>query len=360
MNTKSSDVWILLAVVAGFAIPGPAHGLSEEKAKEVEKDPCLELDPGAGELAEAMASLRVAVGGQERPIAEVRFRGLSFLDEERVWRLVGPRPEGEITSEQAAIILARLTGSGLFARMTPTLNVVGDAAVLEVDLVEHPVVKHIVIDGLTEIRAEELLGELLGRAPDRDGKDDGKKEDDERPAVSRCPPPTPPRSWVAHTASGRVVPGIVWKGLPQALERALDHLHDEGYLLARFEGELSTDGTLTLRVDEGRLEALEVEGVEPHVEAEVRRLIGVKPGEVFLVDEVEQGVRRVQQKLPFLEPAGDGDGKHAVPQVVEERLESGVIRYRMVEGSRKRRRFKGQIEIHDRSIRWSFAAAGRR
>ncbi|HVE87736.1 MAG TPA: hypothetical protein VND93_32990 [Myxococcales bacterium] len=366
----------ILAVV--LMAPGAAHGLSKEKARERdeeqqeqkqdrededgdEEEAAREEAPreeppkaqgactGAGEEvdAEAAASMRVAVSGKERPISSVRLHGLKTLTEERVWQVVGERPSGQISAEQASALVARLIASGLFSAVTPTLDVVGDAAVLDVTLAEHPVVSRIVIEGLTEVRAEEVLEAILDGAP---------KEKRSRAAKSPCGPPLPPRGWLAHRSDGAVAPGIVWQGLRGALDRALRKLIERGYAMASLDGELATDGTLTLHVDEGHLESLELQGVEPSVEPEARKLLGFKAGDVFLLDDLKQGVRRVHRNLPFLEPAHDGgDRERPAPQVAEERLEGGRLKYRTVEGGSRKasRHLPGNLEVHGRTLSWS-------
>jgi hypothetical protein len=328
--------------------------------------------------AEAMSSMRVAVSGKERPITAIRLRGLKALTEDKVWQLVGERPSGQISSEHAAVIVARLMASGLFASVTPTLDVVGDAAILDIALEEHPMVTRIVIEGLTEVRAEELLEAILDGAPleddtvqgdqaKRDGGDgDGdqeerrsKKHSKRSKKAKHCATRrrTPPKSWVAHaSAAGQVAPGIVWQGLRTALDRGLQKLFDHGYAMASLEGELSTDGTLTLHVDEGHLEGLDLQGVDPAVEPQVRKILGIKPGDVFLLDDVREGVKRVRRTLPFLEPESDGERRRSMPQVAEERLEGGRLKYRTVEGSAKKARKHrgGNVEVRDRTLSWSF------
>ena len=403
------SVGIRLAVmVVVMGLPGAAHGRSKSsndgcadaapESMEAGEDSASDdpdqdgSDDGSSDVAtsrtaaaaDATTSMRVAVSGQERPITAVRLHGLKALTEDKVWQLVGERPAGQISSEHAADILSRMMGSGLFASVTPTLDVVGDAAVLDVALEEYPMVTRIVIEGLTEVRAEELLEAILDGAPleddtvqsdesskREDDDDDGdgeeehaskrskhhqreKKQDKHTCAARRR---TPPKSWVAHASpAGQVAPGIVWQGLRTALDRGLQKLFDHGYAMSSLEGDLSTDGTLTIHVDEGHLEGLDLQGVDPAVEPQVRKILGIKPGDVFLLDDVREGVKRVRRTLPFLEPESDGENRRSMPQIAEERLEGGRLKYRTVEGtSRKARRHRGgSVEVHDRTLSWSF------
>ncbi|HEY8208476.1 MAG TPA: BamA/TamA family outer membrane protein [Myxococcaceae bacterium] len=399
----------LAVVLVVMGLPGAAHGRAKEKdacveerdreqeAREEEEADADGEDDGkaaavaadAADSEAAASSMRVAVSGKQRPITAVRLHGLKALTEDKVWELIGERPSGEISADHAAEILARLMRSGLFDSVTPTLDVVGDAAVLDLAIEEHPVVARIVIEGLTEVRAEELLEAILDGAPveGKSGEDEDEDEKREERAEKRkeqaekrkeraekrgkhakkgdpdhcaARPRNPPKSWLAHaSAAGQVAPGIVWQGLRGALDRGLQTLFDRGYAMASMEGELSTDGTLTLHVDEGHLEGLDLEGVEPAVEPEVRKILGIKPGDVFLLDDLRGGVKRVRRALPFLEVESDwnGERKHQrpIPQIVEERLESGRLKYRTVEGTtRKGRKRSGSIEVHGRTLSWSF------
>lgn len=365
----------LAVVLVVLGLPGAAHGRAKPS-----KDACADAAPesmdvgedSAGEdsddeaaprpppEAEAASSMRVAVSGKERPITAIRLHGLKVLTEEKVWQLAGERPAGEISSDHATELLSRLMGSGLFASVTPTLDVVGDAAVLDIALEEYPMVTRIVIEGLTEVRAEELLEAILDGAPLEDQEEQAskpKKDENHEKQTCAARRRTPPKSWVAHaSAAGQVAPGIVWQGLRNALDRGLQKLFDHGYAMASLEGELSTDGTLTIHVDEGHLEGLDLQGVDPAVEPQVRKVLGIKPGDVFLLDDVRQGVKRVRRTLPFLEPESDGEKRRSMPQIAEERLEGGRLKYRTVEGtSHKARKHRGgSVEVHDRTLSWSF------
>ena len=47
-----------------------------------------------------------------------------------------------------------------------------------------------------------------------------------------------------------------------------------GYELSRLEAELAADGTLTVRIDEGKISRLEIRGVAPRLEPQVRDAAG--------------------------------------------------------------------------------------
>jgi hypothetical protein len=70
--------------------------------------------------------------------------------------------------------------------------------------------------------------------------------------------------------------------------------------MASVTGVLTPDGTLTLDIDEGRIAAVEIRGVHPNLEANVRRHLAIEPGRVFLRSDVEAGMNRVREEIPFL------------------------------------------------------------
>jgi hypothetical protein len=100
--------------------------------------------------------------------------------------------------------------------------------------------------------------------------------------------------------------------------------------MSTLAAELSADGTLTVRVDEGRIQALELRGVSPRIEGEVRRQLELRPGVVFDREDLRGGLGRIRDEFPFLESDGRGRLTRIAPRVVEETGE-GVRRYTLVE-----------------------------
>src|SRR5204862_482390 len=78
-----------------------------------------------------------------------------------------------------------------------------------------------------------------------------------------------------------VHPGLVRFGVKRAIARVVDRLFQRGYQMSTLAAELSADGTLIVRVDEGRIQALELRGLSPRIEGEVRRQLDLRPGAVF-------------------------------------------------------------------------------
>ena len=297
--------------------PGPLAGAGGGGA---EPNPCLAFMGDKSLLKDAVRRMTFTVGGEARAIGEVRFSGLATVPEDGLWDILGGRPTGILSVEQAAALLLRVTGTGLFETVTPTLRFEPgagpDGGVLDIAVVEHATLKKIVVTGLAEVGPTEILDRLLlspspgeversRRVPDAAGVKAAKSKsgkDKEKVMAPRCPQPLPSLAWLARAEDGTLWPGIAWKGLREGLERVIQHLFHAGYQMATLSAALSPDGTLTVTIDEGRLEAVEIRGVDPGLEPEVRRLLGIEPGRVFLASDLEGAAARVQRWLPFLKP----------------------------------------------------------
>jgi hypothetical protein len=335
----------------------PSKAPTKGHARKAIPGECLQFAGDAGLVGEALGTMTFAIGDATQTLADVRFVGLTTLTEERVWQLVGGRPEGTLSVAQAAVLVARLAQSGLFARISPAVRLStdkGDAgATLELTLVEHPTVRAIAITGLGELTREELTDTLFVVPPDGDDGSDSDDGDDDgdtlgdtdidlshgkihvrsgrrSPATRialRCPAPRPPREWAAREHDGRFHPGIVWGGLPEALERAERWLRGEGYLLGRVSATLAPDGTLTLAIDEGRLASVVVEGVHESLRPEVMRLLGLDVTRPFNVEDLRLGRHRVEDRFPFLHP--QRAARPALPglDLVDEVAEDGGHRF---------------------------------
>ncbi|GAB4510224.1 MAG: hypothetical protein Tsb0020_27250 [Haliangiales bacterium] len=261
------------------------------------------------------------------PISEVTFVGLQNLHPEQVWALVGGRPAGTaLGGEQAALLLVRLSQSGLFADIVPTvtLHERGGATVvvLEVTLREHPRVKHIVVQGLDELPFDELVDVVLETPPARKRKRDRDRDDDD----ARCPTPHPPSDWLARDGDGDITEGVLWRGLEPAMERLSRYLLRKGYHLASFSAALTPDGTLVIAIDEGRIRTVRIAGVSEALEPRVQQLLGLTPGAIFLEADLEAGMARVRREFPFLRSRRGRRPTRGAPKIVVEHDDAGGAR----------------------------------
>jgi outer membrane protein insertion porin family len=84
--------------------------------------------------------------------------------------------------------------------------------------------------------------------------------------------------------------------LGAAAQKLTDLLHEEGYLWARVEPEAifgSPDATVVFHVDAGeraRVGSLAIEGVAPHIEADIRRELGLSEGSAYSRKELDKKI----------------------------------------------------------------------
>jgi hypothetical protein len=182
----------------------------------------------------------------------------------------------------------------------------------------------VVFEGRTEARPRMLLEALLEQPRER-----RRRDDDERRA---CVEPVVPPEWLASVDDDVVHPGLVRNGVRRAVQRLTDRLFDRGFEMATLSAELSPDGTLLVRVDEGRIRALELRGVHPRIEGQVRERLELPVGSVYDREDLGSAYRRMRDAFPFLDSDGRGPGRLTRPRptVVEETAD-GARRYRLVE-----------------------------
>ncbi|HZI05223.1 MAG TPA: hypothetical protein VEZ71_14425, partial [Archangium sp.] len=241
----------------------PSTPVQEEPPSRQAEDPCLAEEDDEAD-SEVLGALRLSINGENRALADVKLEGLQRLPESLVRGLARVPAKGSLTPEHAALILQRLVRTGLFTRVTPTVRLAeGSTPVLVVTLEEQPYVASVEFTGLQADEQRDVREELFqlpyssSEDEDEDDEEDEDGDGDEdtethvrigtegvRVHISsrKCPAPNPPRELLAFFEEGKFHPGVVWKGLPDALERALEEVEDEGYLLASLDATLTPEG----------------------------------------------------------------------------------------------------------------------
>ncbi|HEX8699866.1 MAG TPA: hypothetical protein VF815_13570 [Myxococcaceae bacterium] len=330
---------------------------------------CPDLDGAPEDLSGSLGALQLRVDGQTQTLSELEWKGLQRLTQAQVLTLADLPAEGPVTVEQATLGLRRLARTELFARLTPTLRLnEGTAATLEVTVEEQPFLSSVTFQGLQDITSAELLEDLLSQAerttrwqPDADDDDvvatlriseRGVSVD---VAASPCPPTQAPKEWLARVdARGNLKPGLVLGGLAAGLEHALEEVRDDGYHLASLTATLHPDGRLEVTLDEGRIEAVEVEGVDPDLAPHVRAALGVEPGDIFLRSDMSRAVKRMAQLQPHLRVEGVERNQRQA-RIVEESGDNGTRRFRTVHDEQKaprRRRVRLDVDWENFFEEW--------
>ncbi|MFY2559195.1 hypothetical protein ACN469_16300 [Corallococcus terminator] len=336
-----------------------------ERRREKEKRAACDedyLDDEVEELA-ALHPLELNVDGRTLTPELVELHGLKRLTEDQVRAFIGsppPEPRAPLPTRDLQRMLRRLAHTGLFARVEPRLRVPEQGpVVLEVHLEENPVVTSVEVEGLQDLQRSEILDEVF-RLPPRFPDED--EDDEEFTATLRvngargtltvtrpCPPQRPPREWLARMERDEYRPGLVLGGVTSSLQRALRDLRGDGYMLASLSGTLTPKGHLTIIVDEGRLEGVDVVGVDGPISDRVRAALDLKAGDVFLRSDARRAMERLESRLPFLQAASvdtdsDDARRRRDARIVEERAADGVRHYRTEEQQRKKRR-REQVEL---------------
>ncbi len=337
-----------------------------ERRREKEKRAACDedyLDEEMEDLA-ILHPLELNVDGRALTPEVIELHGLKRLTEDQVRAFIGSPPaesRAPLHTRHLQRMLRRLAHTGLFARVEPRLRVPEQGpVVLEVLLEENPVVTSVDVEGLQDLQRTEILDEVF-RLPPRFPDED--EDDEEFTATLRvngvrgtltvskpCPPQRPPREWLARMERDEYRPGLVLGGVTAALQRALRDLRGDGYMLASLSGTLTPQGHLTVIVDEGRLEGVDVVGVDGSIAERVRAALDLKAGDVFLRSDARRAMERLESRLPFLQAASvDTDSDDAVrrrdARIVEERAADGVRHYRTQEAQRKERRRREQVEF---------------
>lgn len=341
----------LLPLVAGAqgtpldgGVPDAGSPPEAGTAPTLKADTCPDTgDEGSEAESSTLGNLQLRIDGQAQTLEGIEWKGLQHLTADQL-RVLSRLPEtGPLTVDQATRGLRRLARTELFAALTPTLRLTeGAAPTLEVTVEEHPFVSSVSFQGLRDVLPRELREDLFRPAswePERRHKSDDEVvatlriNDDSlsltvQPTAPLCPPSRPPREWLARLDSrGDLQPGIVSGGLRAALERALEGLRNDGYLLARLTATLHPDGRLEVEADEGHIEGVDVEGVDADQAPRVREALGIQAGDTFLRSDMAQAVARLEEKLTYLRVRGVE--RHAPEaRVVEERSEDGTRHYR--------------------------------
>lgn len=300
---------LLTALIAALLLASPA-------AAAQRPDECLALAARDGVLRGEFPP-----DAAHREIGAVRLRG-STLPDGALWDLAGGPPALPLLRSGAVALVSRLAQSGLFASVEAAIRTLpGEEAVeLDIALADQPRVTSAQIRGLSEFRSEDVLDRLLQSPSVQQAEERRQELRDARPRD--CPAPLPPPSMLARAEDGQVLPGILWQGLDPALARAQRYLRARGYGLARVEGRLGLDGALLVDVDEGRVGAIEVRGLDQHLAREVIDEIGIRRGDIFSSGELHSGLERVERRWPFVRAGSDAyefDGDTLVINLEAER-----------------------------------------
>jgi hypothetical protein len=274
--------------------------------------PC---DPAEGRTCETepspLPALGIEVDGSARQIAGIEIVGLTHLTESRLWEAL-PRPTTPCTFAEAAAVVRALAGTEAFSSVATRLRVVrsGDVT-LEIRLAEYPWVRDVVVHGASEVPDSQIVADLLGQP--------------RTTLASEAPAAAP--TWFAWNEDGTFRPGLLSGGVEHAVQRVMSGLFDAGYRMSGASGTLSTDGLLTIDVDEGRIGTLEIVSPARHLTRAIEQTLALPIGRTFLEADVSEAVKRVEREMPFLQAERAVRPTRALPAVAVSEDASGGQRF---------------------------------
>jgi hypothetical protein len=284
--------------VGALLVIGAAPGLTQDSRNV------------AGEKPEDPADvIGIEVEGKEQLLSAVEIVGLQNVAEQDLWSAV-PRPGPPFAFAQVAALVRALKATATFARIEPRLKVGQSSVTVELRVQEHPYVREVVVRGLTEVDESQIVADLLGSvAADAAGS-----------TAAR------PR-WFAQRDGDVVRPGILLAGVDGAVRRVLKGLFDAGYRMADAKGTLSTDGTLTIDVDEGRIAEVRLVGSARSLAPAIEEALDLRPGRVFFEADVSEALKRVERDLPFVRAEVAPRATRALPLVTVSPDPAGGVRF---------------------------------
>jgi hypothetical protein len=112
-----------------------------------------------------------------------------------------------------------------------------------------------------------------------------------------------------------------------ALTRVIESLYGRGYAHASLRASLQADGTLTVDIEEGRLQAVSIRGVESEIVARVRDLVAIKAGDIFFRADLDAAFARVRREFPFLRESRDNRPNPVPPTIIVETSSDATQRF---------------------------------
>ncbi|PKL80429.1 MAG: hypothetical protein CVV27_00405 [Candidatus Melainabacteria bacterium HGW-Melainabacteria-1] len=245
----------------------------------------LESGPPAAEGAvtpsEGEAAPETELPVTEFKVMEVVIEGTEFKD--AVSLSMYTKPGDDVTTEQIRNDLRRIYGLGYFLDVTARREAVPGGFRLVVVVQENPTLKAINIVNDLEVFSKEEILKLFA-------------------------------DQIGQTAN--------FNDIRDVEQQILELYREKGYVLAnvRFlrtrvdsvDGLLSLDGVLEMRLNEGRIEAIQVSGNKETKEFVLMREISLKPGQLFASDPFTADLRRIYntnffESVNFVPKPGEKD-----------------------------------------------------
>lgn len=187
-------------------------------------------------------------------IRMIGVKGNSSVQENSIREVLTVKPGETITTEKVKADMGNIYKLGYFSNVTFDCNEVPEGVQLVYTVTENPVFQELVIGGNTKVSGDKLSSMLT-------------------------------------VTKGSVLNFTVLNNNVRAMEQ---YYHDQGYILAKVSNvTINPSGVLTLTINEGILEGVQIKGNDRTKEYVIRREMKLKPGEPFNVKDAKRSMQKV-------------------------------------------------------------------
>lgn len=251
-------------LVCGWLAPD-AMAQTQETAPQTPAAPATaSATPATPGATDSVAPAPPVNEGPKIRVRDIQIRGNRTVSDETILLTLPIHRGEEVSRQQVLESLQRIYGLGYFLDVKASTEPVPGGERLVFHVVENPLLKDVVIDGETVFPETELA------APFQEMK-------------------------------GKV---INFRDVQQIIKDIEKKYADQGYVLARvIDLNTSPDGVLTIKLAEGTIDHIRIEGNEETQEYVIRRELTQKAGELFNWKRMEEDLRRVYN-LNYFEDIG--------------------------------------------------------
>ncbi|MCX7780159.1 MAG: outer membrane protein assembly factor [Negativicutes bacterium] len=189
-----------------------------------------------------------------KTVTAVTITGNAKVAESTVLGVVKIKPGDTLTADKVKQDLQAIYELGYFFDVVANFTEVPEGVKVVYTVMENPILKEIAFKGNTKVTTDKLMS-------------------------------------MVKVAKGEILNSKTLNDNMRAIE---EYYHDQGYILARVSDvAMNPSGELTVTINEGMLEGIDVKGNEKTKKYVITREMKVKPGEPFNVKEARRSMQRV-------------------------------------------------------------------
>jgi len=188
-------------------------------------------------------------------VTSVAITGNSVVTEKTIMDVVKVKPGEVVVADKIKSDMQAIYELGYFFDVVSNFNEVPEGVQVIYTVMENPVLQDIVIKGNTKVTVDKLKSMLT-------------------------------------VTKGSILNS---KALNDNVRSMETYYHDQGYILTKVSDvAMSPGGVLTLTINEGMLEAIQIKGNEKTKDYVITREMKVKPGQAFNVKDAKRSMQKVQ------------------------------------------------------------------